>query len=554
MKIIAEAAFNHNGDLNYLKELGLKSKISGADYFTVQVMNVDAFCVKDYLRYKLYKDTEFNQDQWIDLFDYYKDIDLPIIPCVLEEKSFQLCINYGFKLLKIHATDITNHPFLNLISESPNIKVILETQCATLLETELAIEILGKHKIEALFSGYSNYPTEVEDLNLNTIDYFKHKFNLNVGYADHSLDTSSVPLMILAKGCKYIEKHITISRNNRNYDWQVSLYPEEFSKMVNNLKHYAKSLGSFSKHPSENEKNFRSVMYKKHIDGFDTLKRSDKGYFLIEKIIDSFSSESTVVALIARLKSKRLKNKVLKPFHNNVMILDLYNRISRSKKYKTILATSNLIEDKDLVNLFYNQNIDVFKGDPISVIDRMLSLAYQEKASSIFRVTGDNPFTDPRIMEEMLSLMNEHSLDYVKVNNVPFGVGSELFSTKYLWKLYLELDTTEFSEYLTWYVLNDKDVKIGSIDLVESNNDNYLVNLSVDLLEDFDRCKKLLLKIGKKDFNNITLQDILSNTRNLEKVNDNKIIKLPHGMSMKLKDYIKSFNEKKYIIRKKITL
>ena len=101
MKIIAEAAFNHNGDLNYLKELGLKSKISGADYFTVQVMNVDAFCVKDYLRYQLYKDTEFNEDQWIDLFDYYKDIDLPIIPCVLEEKSFQLCINYGLSLIHI---------------------------------------------------------------------------------------------------------------------------------------------------------------------------------------------------------------------------------------------------------------------------------------------------------------------------------------------------------------------------------------------------------------------------------------------------------------------
>ena len=551
MKIIAEAAFNHNGDLNYLKELGLKAKISGADYFTVQVMNVDAFCVKDYQRYQLYKDTEFAEDQWIDLFDYYKNINLSIIPCVLEEKSFQLCINYGFELLKIHATDINNHPFLNLISETPNIKVILETQCATLLETELAIEVLGKHKIEALFSGYSNYPTEVEDLNLNTIDYFKHKFNLNIGYADHSLDTNSIPLMILAKGCKYIEKHITISRNNRNYDWQVSLYPEEFSKMVNNLKHYAKSLGSFSKHPSKNEKNFRSIMYKKHIDGFDTFKRSDKGDFLIEKIIDSFSLETTVVALIARLKSKRLKNKVLLNFSKNELIVDLYNRISNNSPFKVVLATSLLKEDDLLASLFEKNSYPIYRGDDISIIDRMLRLAFIEKASSIFRVTGDNPFTDPYLMNEMSKMLNKHNLDYVRVNNAPFGVSAELFSTKYLWKLYLKLESTEHSEYLSWYVLNDKDVKMGSIDIVTEIKTN--VNLSVDYEKDYQDCKKLLLKIDK-DFSEITLNDILKNISVLKEINLDSEIKLPFGKTVSIHKYIELFKNKKSVEIKSIIL
>ena len=551
MKIIAEAAFNHNGDLNYLKELGLKAKISGADYFTVQVMNVDAFCVKDYQRYQLYKDTEFAEDQWIDLFDYYKNINLSIIPCVLEEKSFQLCINYGFELLKIHATDINNHPFLNLISETPNIKVILETQCATLLETELAIEVLGKHKIEALFSGYSNYPTEVEDLNLNTIDYFKHKFNLNIGYADHSLDTNSIPLMILAKGCKYIEKHITISRNNRNYDWQVSLYPEEFSKMVNNLKHYAKSLGSFSKHPSKNEKNFRSIMYKKHIDGFDTFKRSDKGDFLIEKIIDSFSLETTVVALIARLKSKRLKNKVLLNFSKNELIVDLYNRISNNSPFKVVLATSFLKEDDLLASLFEKNSYPIYRGDDISIIDRMLRLAFIEKASSIFRVTGDNPFTDPYLMNEMSKMLNKHNLDYVRVNNAPFGVSAELFSTKYLWKLYLKLESTEHSEYLSWYVLNDKDVKMGSIDIVTEIKTN--VNLSVDYEKDYQDCKKLLLKIDK-DFSEITLNDILKNISVLKEINLDSEIKLPFGKTISIHKYIELFKNKKSLEIKSIIL
>src|SRR5690606_6876731 len=123
----------------------------------------------------------------------------------------------------------------------------------------------------------------------------------------------------------------------------------------------------------------------------------------------------------------------------------------------------------------------------------------QENAGAIFRVTGDNPLTDPMIMEEMLKLMNDNCLDYVKVNNVPCGLGAELFSTEYLWKLYLKLETTEYSEYLTWYVLEDKTVKAGSID-IHSNVSFKLVNLSVDLQEDYDRCLQLLAQIGTQDF------------------------------------------------------
>lgn len=553
MKIIAESAFNHNGSFNELVNLALESKKAGADYFTVQVMNVNQFCVNDYEKYQLYKDTEFSEAQWIELFDICKKNKIDVIPCVLEEASLELCYNYGFRLLKLHATDITNKPFLQVIAEKKDVKVILETQCASMFEVEFAINILGKHMIEALFTGYSNYPTEIEDFNLNVLDAFDKKFGLPTGFADHSLDTINMPLMILAKGCTYIEKHITISRNNRNFDYQVSLYPHEFAIMVNAIKHYTLSLGNGVKHPLKNEHKYRNIMYKKVLQNENTLKRANQGEYYIENKINSFKKDNVVVALIARLKSQRLKQKVIMPFYEEELIIDLYNRISKSKKYKTILATSNLAEDEPLYKLFLDKGFPAFQGDAISVIDRMLSLAYNEEASAIFRVTGDNPFTDPFLMEQMVDLLKENNLDYVKVNNVPFGVGAELFSTNYLWKLYLNLETTEFSEYLTWYVLNDENVRMGSIDLNIDNN-NHLVNLSVDLQEDYDRCKILLNKIENKKFHELTLRDVLLNLDDIEKVDETKEIKLPQGNSIRLKDYLDSFNSKKYIIRKKISI
>ena len=551
MKIIAESAFNHNGNYNELLNLALESQKAGADFFTAQVMNVNAFCKSDYDKYDLYKNTEFSASQWVSFFDFCNENDIKLIPCVLDEISFKLCYNNGFRLLKIHATDITNEPFLKLLSSKNDIKIILETQCATMFEIDFACRILGKERIESIFSGFSNYPTEIEDLNLNVIESLKKKYDLPIGFADHSLDTTNIPLMVLAKGYSYLEKHITISRNKRYYDYQVSLYPEEFSVMVKLLKHYFKALGSHVKHPVLNESKYRSIMYKKVVLNEKTLKRSNDGEYLIEKKINSFDKKNIVVALIARLKSKRLEQKVLKPFHNNLLVVDLYNRISSSKKFKTVLATSDLKEDYPLCEIFSNNGFNLFKGDAVSVIDRMLSLAFEEKAASIFRVTGDNPFTDPYLMEEMVTLQNEYELDYVRVNNVPFGIGAELYSTKYLWNLYMNLETTYYSEYLTWYAINDKKVRIGCLD-VESNYSNQLINLSVDVKEDYLRCKSILRKFKNKKFEEISLKDILNSLEDINTLNVNKEIKLPEGNKITLKDYLELIEGKNYVIRKKI--
>ena len=545
MKVIAESAFNHNGNLDYLKKLSLEAKISGADYFTVQVMETKSFCDMKYEKYQLYKENEFSQEEWISFFEFAQKNEIEVIPCVLDEPSFKFCREYGFNLIKLHSTDITNIPFLELISKT-DVKIILETQCATSLEIDLAVKIIERN-IEALFSGFSNYPTEVEELNLNLLDGFLSKYNFKVGYADHSIDTSTIPCMILAKGADYIEKHITLTRNNRNFDYQVSLYPDEFSVMISNIKYFRKALGSNTKHPTKSEKYYRSIIYKKVLDDSQHQLRSDRGYTFIEDLINKMNISNSVAAVIARLKSKRLPLKVLKPFHTKELILDLFSRLSLQNNFKPVLATSNLPDDDKLAKLFQKNSLPIYRGNPVSVIDRLLELAIEKNAGSIFRVTGDNPFTDPYLMSEMLKLMVENDLDYVRVNKAPFGIGAELFSTKYLWKLYLKLMTTEFSEYLTWYVLNDDSVKAGSIELSE---DFSLINLSIDYLKDYNNCIDLINKINIKTFPEIKLKDILDNLEDLKPLDDKIDIKLPEGERINLKEFINKLQNMKYVVKK----
>ena len=553
MKIIAESAYNHQGNLEYLKDLALASKNASADYFTVQVMNVDEFCTKQYSKYKLYKETEFSKDQWIKLFEYCKTINLEVIPCTLEKASFDLAYDYGYRLVKIHGTDLTNFHLLQHIKDKGDCKIILETQCSTDFEINLAVEKFHEI-IECLFHGFSNYPTEPNEHNLLALNYLKKRYNLDIGFADHSLDTQIIPCMAMSLGCKYLEKHITLHRNDRQFDYQVSLEPFEFSVLVNTIKHYRQSLGKPVKHPVKSEKSYRDILFKKYF-GEGSFKRDNEGKTFIEHEISNFSKDNITAALIARLKSKRLKLKVLKKFGDNELIISLFNRLKSNCSNITYieLATSYLPEDQPLSLLFEEKKLPHFEGHPESVIDRLLEVAFKNKSSAVFRVTGDNPFTDPFLMDRMVEIFKKNDVDYVRVNNVPFGVSAELFKTSYLWKLYLQLEDPFTSEYLSWFVLNDKKCKKACIEFDHPEDFIKYVNLSIDYPEDYDHAVGVLDKINKNTFESIELKDIINNISSTHKVDVTKYIKLPDGIKILYSDYMKLIDETEYVYKEKLT-
>ena len=556
MKIIAESASNHNGDIAYLKKLAQASKASGADYFTFQILDPESFCAADYERFDIVESIALPQSEWAELIDYCKSMELELIPCALDLKSFQFCLDQNLDFFKIHATDIVNVPFLKEVKKAGNIKVLLETQCATYQDIKLAIGYL-QDQLEAIIHGFSNYPTEVEDLNLNALDYLLDEFGYDIGLADHSLDTTEIPLMALAKGCKYLEKHITISRNDRHYDWQVSLYPNEFSAMVQKVSHYQAALGKKLKHPVKSEGSFRGVLYKKVIgkDLDAELKRADYGNDYLTQLFETFKKEKVGVGIIARLKSKRLKRKVIKPFHNGTLIEDLYQRIEKAKGVTDIsVITSFLLEDEPLVSFCQEKGVNVFTGHPVSVIDRMLSFALENQLGTICRVTGDNPFSDPTILEKMIALMLDKELDYIKVNNVPIGVGVELYSVSYLWKLYLKMDNPLTSEYLAWIALNDKESAKGCVDVVHSNPDLSYYNLSVDFQEDYDRCMQVLKHTDKSEFDDISLKEVLDAMVAIKPSDKTMVIKLPGGETTTFEKFNALINNANYKERVKLDL
>jgi spore coat polysaccharide biosynthesis protein SpsF (cytidylyltransferase family) len=325
--------------------------------------------------------------------------------------------------------------------------------------------------------------------------------------------------------------------------------------MVQKVLHYQTALGKKVKHPTASESAFRGVLFKKVLDNDvnKELKRADYGNDYLTEVFNSFDKQTVGVGIIARLKSKRLKKKVLKPFLNGTLINDLYHRIASAKGVKkTSIITSFLPEDGPLVNFCDQNGLDVFKGHPVSVIDRMLSFALENKFGTICRVTGDNPLSDPTILEKMIELMEKEDLDYIKVNNVPIGVGVELYSVSYLWKLYLKMDNPLTSEYLAWIALNDKGSKKGCIDVVHPNPNLSYYNLSVDFQEDYDRCMKVLKEIDKTNFTEVTLKDVLDTMDLINPSDRDMVIKLPGGEATTFEKFNALIDNSNYAVRAKL--
>ena len=129
------------------------------------------------------------------------------------------------------------------------------------------------------------------------------------------------------------------------------------------------------------------------------------------------------VLITARLKSKRLKKKLLKKIKNQNLISFLINRLKiQFPKKKIVLITSKLKQDKPLIDISKNLKINFFCGESLDVLKRIYDAAERFKFSNIISCTADNPFIDTKEAKKMIKFHIKNNHDYNEmINNVKEG-------------------------------------------------------------------------------------------------------------------------------------
>ena len=250
VKVIAEIGINHNGDINIAKQLIDVASVSGCDYVKFQKRNPDV-CVPEeqknkikqtpwgemtYLEYK-YR-TEFDQNDYDELYDYALNKKIGFFASVWDRDSVDFMSRYG-NIMKIPSALITNTDLVSYAREKCDY-LMISTGMSDEDEIEHAVNV-GDPDI--IFHTNSSYPSPIEELNLNYIDWLYEKYgDKQIGYSGHEFGLVTTWAAVV-KGATWVERHITLDRTMWGSDQMASVEPHGLIKLVKGIRSIESSLG-----------------------------------------------------------------------------------------------------------------------------------------------------------------------------------------------------------------------------------------------------------------------------------------------------------------------
>lgn len=117
--------------------------------------------------------------------------------------------------------------------------------------------------------------------------------------------------------------------------------------------------------------------------------------------------------LQARMSSRRLPGKVLKPILGQPMLFRQIERVRRSRSIdRLIVATSRHPSDDPLAQACAEAGIPCFRGDLDDVLGRFLAAAEPHAPEAVMRLTGDCPLADWTVIDAVADLYRRSDCDY----------------------------------------------------------------------------------------------------------------------------------------------
>lgn len=269
--IIAEIGQAHEGSLgmahSYIDMIA-KSGVS-AIKFQTHIAEAESsihepfrinFSYEDNCRYDYWKRMEFTEEQWIGLKNHCDDLNVEFLSSPFSIKAVELLEKIGVKRYKIGSGEVSNLLMLEYIAKTKK-PVILSSGLSDVSELDRSISFLKEKKIvTSILQCTTMYPTHPEDWELDFIPFLKKRYNLPIGYSDHSGDIYAC-LFAAAKGAEIFEFHAVFDKDMFGPDSKSSLTPREITKLVEGLKCYEKSI-SIPFTESKKDDNLKSIFEK----------------------------------------------------------------------------------------------------------------------------------------------------------------------------------------------------------------------------------------------------------------------------------------------------
>jgi N,N'-diacetyllegionaminate synthase len=250
--IIAEVGSVHDGSFGNAQRLIDVAASCGADAVKFQTHLPAAETLKDapmpsYFkgepRFEYFARTGFTLEQWKKLAKHAADAGIEFMSSPFSEQAVAMLEDIGISRYKIPSGEVSNLPMLEAIAKTGK-QVLLSSGMSSWSELDAAVQtILHHHDRLSVMQCTSAYPCPPERVGLNVLGEMRARWNLPVGYSDHSMENNAC-LAAVALGATVVEKHLTFSRAMYGSDAKHSAEPLQFAALVKGIREISAMLAS----------------------------------------------------------------------------------------------------------------------------------------------------------------------------------------------------------------------------------------------------------------------------------------------------------------------
>jgi spore coat polysaccharide biosynthesis protein SpsF len=195
-------------------------------------------------------------------------------------------------------------------------------------------------------------------------------------------------------------------------------------------------------------------------------------------------SSAHVTAIVqVRMNSSRLPGKSLADICGKPLLWHVLQRVRSSRLVTAVvIATTIDADDNDIARFAQSYAVPCYRGAVDDVLDRFYQASRMLPTDVIVRITADDPFKDPDIMDEIVSaFLDNGELDYVSntlVPTFPEGLDIEVFSKAALDVTWREARLGSEREHVTPFIWkNPERFRLLNI---RSSEDNSALRWTID--------------------------------------------------------------------------
>lgn len=277
--IIAEVSANHGGDLARAKRIIDIAADKGADAVKFQAYTADSMTLDserdDFLiqgdnpwqgrrLHALYEEAATPFAWFPELFAHAEARGIPAFASVFGQDSLALLEKLGAPAYKIASFEAVDTDLIAACAATGK-PVIISTGLCTLADIEIAYAAAkrGGGREIALLRCNSAYPADPAEANLRTIADMIQRFDVPIGYSDHTIETLPAAIAVGIGAC-IVEKHVIDARKPATADSSFSCLPKQLAALVKACREAFEARGGVKYGPSKREEPsmaFRRSLY-----------------------------------------------------------------------------------------------------------------------------------------------------------------------------------------------------------------------------------------------------------------------------------------------------